>query len=182
MTLRAAWIALLRGINVGGRNRLPMSDLVAILESFGLEDVETYIQSGNVVFRSAEKVSSSLGEEIATAVEERHGFRPRVLLLDAGRLREAAEANPFPEAEAEPKTLHLFFLASAPESPDEESLTAVAAPSERFHLAGDVFYLHAPDGVGRSKLVARVEKHLGVAATARNWRTVERLLEMSRDR
>lgn len=175
------WILLLRGINVGGRNRLPMGDLVSILESSGLEDVETYIQSGNVVFRSA-KVSSTLGEEIATAVEERHGFRPRVLLLDADRLREAAESNPFPEAEAEPGTLHLFFLATAPESPDVEALDRLVSPSERFHLAGDVFYLHAPDGIGRSKLAANVEKHLGVAATARNWRTVERLREMSRDR
>lgn len=174
------WILLLRGINVGGRNRLPMDDLVSILESLGLEDVETYIQSGNVVFRSPGKVPPTLEDEIGAAIEESHGFRPRVLLLRARRLERAAGSNPFPEAEAEPKTLHVFFLASEPESPDVEALTGIASPSERFHLAEDVFYLHAPDGIGRSKLAANVEKHLGVAATARNWRTVDRLREMAR--
>ncbi len=89
------------------------------------------------------------------------------------------ESNPFPEAEAEPKTLHLFFLASAPEAADIESLTEAKSPSERFHLTDHVFYLHAPDGIGRSKLAANAEKYLGVAITARNWRTVQKLREMA---
>ncbi|HUF90702.1 MAG TPA: DUF1697 domain-containing protein, partial [Gemmatimonadota bacterium] len=106
------------------------------------------------------------------------GFRPRVLLLGGDRLLEAIEANPFPEADAEPRSLHLFFLAEPPPSPDLESLAEVAVASERFHLERDVFYLHAPEGFGRSKLAARVERYLGVAATARNWRTVRKLQEM----
>lgn len=174
------WIALLRGVNVGGRNRLPMGDLVSVLESLGLEDVQTYIQSGNVVFRSPGEVSPALAEDVARAIEDRHGFRPRVHLLDGGRLEEAVESNPFPEAASEPRTLHLFFLSSPPDTPDIESLTEKRSPSERFHLDGDVFYLHTPDGIGRSRLAANVERHLGVSATARNWRTVEKLREMAR--
>ena len=103
-----------------------------------------------------------------------------VLILSADQLEDAIESNPFPEAEAEPKTLHLFFLAWAPAAPDIESLTEAKSPSERFHLTDHVFYLHAPDGIGRSKLAANAEKFLGVAATARNWRTVQKLREMAK--
>lgn len=173
------WIALLRGINVVGRNRLTMGELVSIFESLGLEDVETYIQSGNVVFRSSGEVSPALDEEIAGAIEDRHGFRPRVLILGPDRLREAIESNPFPEAEVSPKAVHLYFLMSEPDTPDPGSLARLAAPTERFHVAGDILYLHAPDGIGRSKLAAAVEKRLGVAATARNWRTVRKLWAMA---
>jgi uncharacterized protein (DUF1697 family) len=173
------WIALLRGINVGGRNILPMAELVADLESLDLRDVKTYIQSGNVVFRSSGEVPASLGVDIASAIENRHGFRPQVLIVSADQWKDAMESNPFPEAEAEPKTLHLFFLASVPADPDLEALSIAQAPSERFHLTDRVFYLHAPDGIGRSKLAAKAEKLLGVPVTARNWRTVHKLWEMA---
>ncbi|MEN8376373.1 MAG: DUF1697 domain-containing protein [Gemmatimonadota bacterium] len=172
-------IVLLRGINVGGHGRLPMDELTRILQELGLEDIATYIQSGNAVGRMVGAPSPTLGEDIASAVQERRGFRPQVLVLAVDRLHEAIDANPFPEAAADPKSLHLWFLAEEPSSPDMESLARVASASERFRLAGDVFYLHAPDGVGRSKLAASVEKFLGVAATARNWRTVQKLREMA---
>ena len=146
----STWIALFRGINVGGRYLLPMKELVRDLQSLGLEDVRTYIQSGNAVFRASSEVAATLGEEIAATIEERHGFRPQVLLLTAGELADAMAANPFPEAEAEPKTLHLSFLASPPPAPDLESLTAIRSATERFQLTDRVFYLHAPDGIGRS--------------------------------
>lgn len=174
----STWILLLRGINVGGRNVLRMGELAELLESLGLREVETYAQSGNVVFRAEQEPSGTLEDEIADAIEECRGFRPRVLLLEADRLEEAIASNPFPGAEAEPGTLHLYFLASEPTDPDLEALEENRAPSERFHLADDVLYLHAPDGIGRSKLAGSVEKHLGVPATARNWRTVGRLAEM----
>lgn len=170
-------IVLLRGVNVGSNRKLPMKELREILEGLGLEGVETYIQSGNAVARLAAP-SPRLAEDIAGAVEERRGFRPRVLLLGGDRLLEAIEANPFPEADAEPRSLHLFFLAEPPPSPDLESLADVAVASERFHLDRDVFYLRAPEGIGRSKLAASVERYLGVAATARNWRTVRKLQDM----
>jgi uncharacterized protein (DUF1697 family) len=175
-------VLLLRGINVGGKNLLPMRELVAILESLGLEGVKTYIQSGNVVFRAPGDVSPTLAAEIAAAIEERRGFRLHVQILGADRLERAVAANPFPEAEAEPGYLHLFFLAAPPAAPDLDGLAEVRAPTERFHLADDLFYLHAPDGVGRSKLATKAEKLLGVEATARNWRTVQKLLEMANAR
>lgn len=174
------WVLLLRGINVGGKNVLPMKELVQDLESLNLRDIKTYIQSGNVVFRSSSEVSGTLGAQIATRIENRHGFGPHVLILSADQLKSAIDSNPFPEAEAEPKTLHLFFLASAPSAPDVEALAAASSPSERFHLTERVLYLHAPEGIGRSKLAANAEKLLGVVTTARNWRTVQKLWEMAR--
>lgn len=173
------WIALLRGINVAGKNKLPMRDLVAELESLGLEDVRTYIQSGNVVFRSSDPDAGELGLRIAAAIERGHGFRPRVLVCDARRLRRAMKDNPFPEAENDPKSLHVFFLESAPATPDIESISAAKSSSERFELVDDHFYLHAPDGIGRSKLAAGAERWLGAGSTARNWRTVRKLSEMT---
>ena len=175
----STWILLLRGINVGGKNRLRMKALVEILRALGLEQVQTYIQSGNVVFQSSETIPPTLEADLAATIEQRHGFRPRVLLLRAERLKQAMAANPFPEAEADPKTLHLFFLASAPAAPDLASLAEAASTSERFHLGEQVFYLHAPDGIGRSKLAATVEKSLGVTATARNWRTLKKIRDMT---
>jgi uncharacterized protein (DUF1697 family) len=173
------WILLLRGINVGGRNILPMKELVRDLESLQLTNIKTYIQSGNVVFQASKKLSTSFAAKIAKKIESRHGFKPYILLLSAEQLEHAAAANPFPETEAEPKTLHLSFLDSVPSAPNLDSLAAAKAPSEQFHLKDTVFYLHAPDGIGRSKLAAKVEKCLGVPATARNWRTVQKLRQMA---
>jgi uncharacterized protein (DUF1697 family) len=176
------YIALFRGINVGGRNKLPMKDLVAALEDLGCQDVATYIQSGNSVFRSEEQDASLLSEGITATIGERYGFEPRVLVLGSDEMVRAMRSNPFPEAEAEPKTLHLYFLAAPPERPDLDSLEGIKGDRERFVLGDGVFYLHAPDGLGRSKLAANVERLLGVPATARNWRTVRKVMEMAQQR
>lgn len=177
------WIALLRGINVGGANRLPMAELRDELSGLGFEDPATYIASGNVVFGADGDPDAdhaeALARRIATTIEARHGFLPRVLVLSAAEFREAMEANPFPEAQSEPGTLHLYFLAERPADVDASAFDAVASPTERWKLGDHVLYLHAPDGVGRSKLAARVESLLGVPATARNWRTVTRVWEMA---
>jgi uncharacterized protein (DUF1697 family) len=172
-------IALFRGINVGGSHVLPMKDLKCVLEQTGCVDVQTYIQSGNVILRSAIADSNHLAKEVAAAISRSHGFEPRVLVLTPGDLERAAKGNPFPEAEDNPKSLHLIFLADRPKKPDLKSLEALKAKSERFALKGKVLYLHAPDGFGTSKLAARVERLLGVDATARNWRTVTMLLQMA---
>jgi uncharacterized protein (DUF1697 family) len=176
------YIALFRGINVGGSNILPMTALIAILESLGCQNVTTYIQSGNSVFRHEENSVSLLTRKIAAAVHESHGFEPHVILLTADKLKRAMASNPFPDAETEPSKLHLTFLAAVPDNPDLDSLEKVRAESERFVLKGDVAYLHAPDGIGRSKLAARMERTLGVAGTGRNWRSVCRILEMATPR
>lgn len=174
------FVALFRGINVGGRNRLPMRELVEVLQSLGLQNVRTYIQSGNAVFESEEAGAPGLADRISSAINERHGFAPHVLIPELGELEDAIASNPFPEAEAQPRSLHLFFLASVPENPDLESLESMRWDGERFALKGRAFYLHAPDGVGRSKVAARAEKVLGVAVTARNWRSVGKILAMAK--
>ncbi len=172
-----SYVALIRGINVGGRNSLPMKELVAVLQDIGCSNVETYIQSGNVVFQS-NSAAERLTEEIATGIFRHRGFRPHVLVLEQAEFERAIDNNPFPEGESDPKALHLGFLDSVPSNPDLQGLQAVRAPSERFELIGRVFYLFAPDGVGRSKLAAKSEKALGVPMTDRNWKTVGRIMSM----
>jgi len=171
------WVALLRGINVGGTGILPMKVLVDNLTALGMKNVRTYIQSGNVVFdyprRSAERVADDIGDKIYGE----HGFRPFVLAMRRADLEAAIAGNPFPKAERDPKSLHLFFLASPP-SADMKRLNEITSPTERFALVDKVLYLYAPDGIGRSKLAARVEKLLGVPATARNWRTVTKVRDL----
>ena len=173
------YIALFRGINVLGSHVLPMKELKLVLEQNGCADVRTYIQSGNAIFRSAMSDAARLAMQVTAAVSRSHGFEPRVLVLTRSELERAATANPFPEADDDPKSLHLFFLAEPPKKPDLKSLEALKAKTERFALMGRVLYLHTPDGFGTSKLAARAERLLGVAATARNWRTVTTLVEMA---
>ncbi len=169
-------IALLRGINVGGRNTLPMAELRALLAELGGEDVSTYIQSGNAVFRSGRSDTGNLAGELRDRIAARHRFEPQVLVIGRDDLERAMRNTPFPTDDG--SALHLYFLESEPEAPDLEKLREWQAVSESFELRGTVFYLHAPDGIGRSKLAARVERCLGVPATARNWNTVRKLAEM----
>jgi len=173
------WIAFFRGINVGGRNILPMKELQALLEELGCTDVCTYIQSGNVVFRHKERQATGLSQTISQAVLNRFHFAPYVLLLTVNHLESALAGNPFPAATEDPKTLHLYFLSSIPTDVDIGGLEKIKSASENFELIEQVFYLHAPDGIGRSKLAARAEKLLGVPATGRNWRTAQKVLELA---
>ncbi len=170
------WIALLRGINVGGRNKLPMTELVNVLQGLHLHNVRTYVQSGNAVFQAARTLDPALLEErIAAAIEQRRGFRPRVIILSKDALHDAMASNPYPQADASPTSLHLFFLGAAPAAPDLALLAAAQKPTEQLFLADRVVYLYAPDGIGRSRLAGALERALGVAATARNWRTLLKL-------
>ena len=175
------YIALLRGINVGGKGILPMKELVAILESLGCRNVKTYIQSGNAVFESSETDTPQLAKDITAKIAKKRGFTPHVLVLDVTAFKQAVDGNPFPEAAAEPQTLHVFFLDSKPARAALKSLAEIKSDSERIELRGSVFYLHAPDGIGRSKLAANVERHLAARATSRNWRTVCKILEMANE-
>jgi uncharacterized protein (DUF1697 family) len=175
------WIVLLRGVNVGGNNRLPMKALAAELESLGFSDVRTYIQSGNVVFRGPGQKPDALAAKIRGAILGKFGFEPAVLAIEAVDFAAAAAANPFPEStsEMEGRTVHLFFLDQVPKEVPRDRLDAVRVASERWQLKGKVLYLHAPEGFGNSKLATQAERILGVPATARNWRTVCALLEMA---
>ncbi len=175
------YIALLRGINVGGRNKLPMKELRTLLEELGLENVKSYIQSGNVVFESDDADVARLSSEIASEINAGYGFEPRVLLLTADDFAAAMSGNPFPEGEGQPKSLHLYFLSEEPANPNLAALQEVQNEDERFELQGAVFYLHAPSGIGRSKLAERVERALGVPTTARNWRSVSKIMALANE-
>ena len=172
------YIALLRGINVGGNNKLPMKELVVVLQGLGLHNVKTYIQSGNVVFQSERTDRLNLPQEITAAIKASHGFAPAILLLDAAELHTAMQKNPFPEGEAEPKSLHFFFVDGEPKI-NWDALERLKIANERYQLIGKVFYLHAPDGIGRSKLAENLGKGWGVNVTARNWRTVNEVMQMA---
>ncbi len=173
------WIALLRGINVGGNHPLPIRDLAGHLEAVGCNDVRTYIQSGNAVFTAPRKSGAARGKQIADRIEAHHGFRPSVLVLCADELKQIADENPFPEGQRDPKTLHVFFLTAPARSPDRAAIEALRSPTERYTLTERAFYLHAPDGIGRSKLASRAERLLATPTTARNWRTVQKLLDLA---
>ena len=168
-------VVLLRGINVGGKNPLPMKELAAILEQLGAREVRTYIQSGNAVCVGPEVDAATLSRRIREAVSARRGFEPQVLVLQPKDIEKAVRENPFPEADGEPKTVHVGFLASLPENPNLQAIEALKRDSEAFHLTSTAFYLRAPEGIARSKLAERAEKHLGVPMTLRNWRTVRAL-------
>jgi uncharacterized protein (DUF1697 family) len=174
------YIALLRGINLGGKNKLPMKELKLLLEQEACSDVQTYIQSGNAILRTGVADTARLAKRITSAVGKSHGFEPRVFLCSVNDFERAAAGNPFVEANEHPKALHLFFLDEKPKTPDWSAFEAIRSKTERFELKNKVFYLYTPDGFGISKLAARTEKLLGVAATARNWRTVTTLLDMAR--
>lgn len=176
-----SYLAFFRGINVGGNNKLPMKDLSAILESLGCTGVQTYIQSGNAGFDSKSRSRAKLAGEITAAIEAEKGFAPLVVLLERKQLQAIVAANPYPKAEADHKTLHFFFLTAKAKQPDLAALEKLKGADESFLLMDEVFYLHAPSGIGRSKLVAAVDRHLGVATTARNWRTVSKMLELGGD-
>lgn len=173
------YIALIRGINVTGNNMLPMKSLAALMGRLGCQDVRTYLQSGNAVFESNETNRDRLCSALTAAIQKAHGFAPRVMLLTASELRRAAKANPFPQAADNHKLVHLYFLADRASKADLQAIGACATSGELFALKGKVFYLHTPNGFGVSKVAERAERLLGVAATARNWRTVSALIEMS---
>lgn len=172
------YIALFRAINVLGNNLLSMKELKVILANLGAEEVETYIQSGNVVMNHKEKDTKKLSNKIKTAIKKSHRFEPNVLLLKQKDVLKAYSSNPFSEGEEEPKTVHAFFCEAKPTKPDFAKMDEIKTGTERYELIDKIYYLHTPDGFGRSKLGARCEKLLGVPATARNWRTVKKLVKM----
>jgi uncharacterized protein (DUF1697 family) len=173
------WIALLRGVNVGGGRKLLMKDFAALLERDGLGAVRTYIQSGNAVFETRRGSARRLEARISRLIQAHAGFTTRVMVLSGAELGSAVRRNPFPQAEGDHKALHLFFLSAKPPRPDLESLARLRSGEEAFVLSGRVFYLYTPRGFPQSALHDKVERHLGVHATGRNWRTAKQLLAMS---
>lgn len=174
-------IALIRGINVGGRNPLPMELLRALCDDAGFRGARTYIQSGNVVFRAGKRELSRADVLLEDAIEGARGFRPRVIVRTLDEWIRAIEAGPFAGRDGvEPGKLLVMFLDSDPPASAKNALAGVKREGEEIALIGREVHLYFPDGVGRSKLsMAAVEKAAGASGTARNWNTVNKLREMA---
>ncbi len=181
-------VALLRGINLGGHKKVAMAELRAVVAGLGHADVATYVQSGNVLFSTAETDNAALAAALEEAVATQLGVRSAVLVLSRAELAQVAEANPY-QAEPNPRLVHVVFLAADP-SPEMTAslaglLDVVAAKGSRDtgRYLGRALYLHTPDGFGRSPLAALLVRAGGPmsargAGTARNWATVTKLLEL----
>lgn len=171
------YVALVRGLNVGGGNQVKMGDLRDVFEAAGHGEVATYLQSGNVVFTAdGRRRAASLESELEQLIDSRLGLHVHVLLRTAGDLQAVIERHPFAGAAADPRHLHVTFLKERPDPRTVESLEVPSSGDDVFHVADREVYLHCPDGYGRTKLDnASWERRLDVAATTRNWNTVAQL-------
>jgi uncharacterized protein (DUF1697 family) len=172
-------VALLRGINLGPRNRIAMPALRDALASAGYEDVKTYVQSGNVVLSSSRK-PAKLERELEKLIAEQFGLDIAVVVRTRDELADVIARDPLGKHVDNPKRYQVAFLAGKLSDAVVAKLEADATPSERFVVSGREVYAWTPDGVARSKLWARLAgKSLGVTATARNWTTVTSLLALA---
>lgn len=175
------YVALLRGINVGGRNMLPMGVLVHMFADAGCAEVRSYIQSGNVLFAASRACAKRLETLIPEKVSERFGFRPVLVLRTADALARVVAANPFLGPGTDTRFLHVGFLSDAPQPAKIKLLDANRSPPDRFEVRGQEIYLNLPNGMGRTKLSnAYFDAKLATASTFRNWRTVLKLVELSK--
>ncbi len=173
-------VALLRSINVGGRNKLPMKDLAAIFTEAGCRDVKTYIQSGNVVFEAEDSLARRLPKSISTAILERFGYHVPVVMRTAEALVEVVEGNPFLEPDIDIKKLHVAFLADRPTEERVSALDTERSSPDELALHGREIYLRLPNGVARTKLTNKYfDSKLATTSTVRNWKTVLKLVEMT---
>ena len=177
--LRMRQIVLLRGINLGARNRIAMSELSRLLIGAGMEDVRTYLQSGNVVLWSAQP-AGGLAAECRRVIAEGFGLEVAVIVRSRDELAEIVERNPLAEVAVNAKRYQVSFLDRALDAQALRELSELAVGGERFVAIGRELYAWHPDGIARSRLWARLAaRRLGVSATARNWTTVTNLLAMA---
>lgn len=173
------FLALLRGINVGGKNKLPMKDLVALFEQAGCNHVRTFIQSGNVIFHADRGNVAGLSNGITRRIEERFGHRVPVVLRTAEELGETIRNNPFLTSGAQEKTLHVYFLATQPDAHAVDALDLQRSQPDAFLVRGREIYLQLPNGMARTKLTnAYFDSRLSTISTARNWNTVLQLHQL----
>jgi uncharacterized protein (DUF1697 family) len=173
MAKAEGYAALLRGVNVGGRGKIGMPELVDLFGSLGHEEVASYIQSGNVLFRSSAP-PASLASALEAAILERFSLETRVLLRTHGELEAIAAGSPFDES------VHVVFLDRAPGDEAIAALDPDRSPGDRFRVVGREIYLSLPGGAGRTKLTLDwLERGLGAAGTQRNWNTVLKLLDLT---
>ena len=173
------YVALLRGINLGSHNKVPMPALRTLIEDLGYEDVTTYIQSGNVVLSTKES-ATKVGTAIRKAIAKKFGIDVAVVVRTHQQMKKVVDANPFAKKAKDAGHLHVVFLADKPAAANIKALTSADWGADEVAVKGTEAYLHLPNGYGRAKLNNMlVEKKLGVAGTARNWRTTAKLLELS---
>jgi uncharacterized protein (DUF1697 family) len=179
--MAATYVALLRGINLGARNKVSMADLRELFADLDAEDVKTYVQSGNVVF-STGVARAELEKAVVGEIKHRLGLELAVVFLTKAELARVVAANPFTKAQSDPLKLHVTFLAEKPAAKNVAAVKKLEFEPDEFKVTTKAVYLHCPQGYGRSKLSnAFFEKQLGVPATTRNWRTVTTLAELSAD-
>ena len=177
------WIALMRGINVGGRNRISMADLSSVFTDAGARNVETFIQSGNVVFDATEAAAPKIRAKAAKLLLERRDMDAPIVIRSASDFRAAVDRNPFADEGVDPETLHLGFLLDMPVPDAVASIDHARSDVDRFRIVGSEVYLHIPGGVARTRLTsAFFDRALGTVLTVRNWRTTTRLLELLESR
>ena len=180
--MTGANVALLRGINVGGKNKLPMADLAAMFREAGCDDVRTYIQSGNVVFRADPALAGDIPSLISASILDQFGHRVPVVTRTASEFQEIVRANPFAESGTEANKLLVMFLADLPDLAHVEALDPNRSPGDEFVVLGREVFLHYPNGVARSKLTNNYfDSKLSTISTSRNWRTVGKLFEMVKE-
>ena len=174
----AVYVAMLRGINVGGRNKIKMADLLALFAGLGHADVVTYIQSGNVVFTSADKRAAALTSAIEQRITRELGMDVATVLRTKTELGKVIAANPFGKVDL--AKVHVTFLAQKPQAALVRALDDHSSPPDEFRIVGREVYVHCPTGYGNTKLNnAFWERRLKTAATARNWNTVTKLYELA---
>ena len=172
-------VALLRGVNVGGNNRLPMSELARLFEAAGAERVETLIQSGNVVFEAGEAEAERIAAEVGARIAAAFRFRAPIVLRDARAWRVMLAANPFVARGLAPAQLHVALLSASAAPELLARLRADRSPPDAFAATATAIYLHLPSGVGRTKLTnSWLDATLGVTSTLRNLTTATKLLQM----
>ena len=176
-----AAISLLRGVNVGGHHKIKMEELRELYESLGLRHAQTYVQSGNVVFRTDARDFTRLSKRIADAIEQRFAFRPGVILRTAADLRGVIAANPFASRrDLDPSRLLVLFLASEPPADVRERILRIESEPEELRMEGRELYIYYPNGMARPKVAwTFIERILQTPCTGRNWNTVRKLLEMA---
>jgi uncharacterized protein (DUF1697 family) len=175
-------ILMLRGVNVGGHNVFKMDALRTLYESLGFRNVESYVQSGNVVFSSEAQSLAALAKQIGDGIEKRFGFRPDLILRTPSDLKSVIARNPFARRQdLDPRKLHVMFLADNPQKEALQQIAELKTDPEELRISGRELYMYFHNGMGRSGLsLNKIEKILSTPGTARNWNTVEKLLEMAR--
>jgi uncharacterized protein (DUF1697 family) len=173
-------VALLRGINVGGKNKLPMKDLATLFSASGCSDVRTYIQSGNVVFSAPRALARTFPSSLEKAIQKQFGFAVPVVVRTDAELARALAKNPYAKAARSEDALHVMFLTDKPTKSAIAALDPKRSPPDEYTIIDREIYLFCPNGVGKSKLTnAYFDSKLETVSTSRNWRTCRTLLELA---